>query len=76
MNMKSGCYHHQIGMDYLWDAIFKMAAIEISRIIYFVTYNSVSKIDRDRIVVSYVYVDNTEKSLWLLVNSIFKMAAF
>ena len=24
-NMKSGCYHHQIEMDYLYDAIFKMA---------------------------------------------------
>ena len=29
-NMKSGCHHqHQIGMDYLWGAIFKMAAIKI-----------------------------------------------
>ena len=34
LNMKSGCHHHQIGMDYLWDAIFKMAAIEISGIIF------------------------------------------
>ena len=24
-NMKRGCYHHQIGMYYLYDAIFKMA---------------------------------------------------
>ena len=28
----SGYHHHQIGMDYLWDAIFKKAAIEISEI--------------------------------------------
>ena len=28
-NMESGCYHHQIGMDYLYDAIFKMATIEV-----------------------------------------------
>ena len=27
--MKSGCHHHQIGMDYLHDAIFKMAASEV-----------------------------------------------
>ena len=33
-NMKSGCRRHQIGMDYLWDAIFKMATIEISVIIF------------------------------------------
>ena len=30
--MKSAYHHHQIGMDYLWDAIFKMAAIETSEI--------------------------------------------
>ena len=28
-NMKSGCHHHQIGMDYLYDAIFKMTASEV-----------------------------------------------
>ena len=28
--MKSRCHHHQIGMDQMWDAIFKMAAIEMS----------------------------------------------
>ena len=28
LNMRSGYHHHQIWMDYLWDAIFKMAAIE------------------------------------------------
>ena len=28
-NMKSGCRHHQIGMDYLYDAIFKIAASEV-----------------------------------------------
>ena len=33
-NMKSGCHHHQIGMDYLYDAILKMAAIEISGITF------------------------------------------
>ena len=32
--MKSGCNHHQIGMDYLCDAIFKMAAIKISVITF------------------------------------------
>ena len=47
--MKSGCHHHQIGMDDLYDAIFKMAAIEISGI---TAYNSVSRIDRDTILVS------------------------
>ena len=30
LNMQSGCHHHQIGMDNLWDAIFKMATIKIS----------------------------------------------
>ena len=43
--MKSGCHHHQIGMDNLFDAIFKMAAIKISVITF-------SKIDRDMILVS------------------------
>ena len=28
-NMKSGCHHHQIGMDYLWGAIFKIATSEV-----------------------------------------------
>ena len=28
-NMKSGCHHHQIGMNYLYHAIFKMAASEV-----------------------------------------------
>ena len=28
-NMKSGCHHHHIGMDYLYDAIVKMAASEV-----------------------------------------------
>ena len=28
-NMKSGCHHHQIGMDYLWGAFFKMATSEV-----------------------------------------------
>ena len=42
-NMKSGCRRHQIGMDYLWDAIFKMAAIEIIGIIF----SPVTRIDRD-----------------------------
>ena len=26
---KNKCHHHQIGMDYLYDAIFKMAANEV-----------------------------------------------
>ena len=34
LNMKSGCHHHQIGMDNLWDAIFNMAAIKISGITF------------------------------------------
>ena len=28
-NMKSGCHYHPIGIDYLYDAIFKMAASEV-----------------------------------------------
>ena len=28
-NVKSGCHHYQIGMDYLYDTIFKMAASEV-----------------------------------------------
>ena len=28
-NMKSRCHHHQFGMDYLYGAIFKMAASEV-----------------------------------------------
>ena len=27
--MKSGCHYHPIGIDYLYDAIFKMAASEV-----------------------------------------------
>ena len=34
LNMKSGCHHHKIGMDNLWDAIFKMAAIKMSIITF------------------------------------------
>ena len=56
-------------MDYLWDAIFKMAAIEINRIT-FSPITQFSKIDRDMILVSkpHVYMDkesndNTNKSL-------------
>ena len=48
---KNGCHHHQIGMDYLCDAIFKMAAIEISGIT-FSPITQVSRIDRDTILVS------------------------
>ena len=28
-NMNSGFHNHQIGMDYLYDAIFKMATSEV-----------------------------------------------
>ena len=28
-NMNSGCHNHQIGMDYLYDDIFKMATSEV-----------------------------------------------
>ena len=28
-NMKSRCHHHQIGMDYLYSTIFKMAVSEV-----------------------------------------------
>ena len=31
-NLKNGCHHHQIGMDYLWDAIFKVTAIELVKL--------------------------------------------
>ena len=50
--MKSGCHHHQIGMDYMciWDAIFKIAAIEISEIT--LHYNIVIRINKDNIFVS------------------------
>ena len=48
-NMKSGCRRHQIGMDYLWDAIFKMAAIEISGIIFSPVTQFLG--DRDKILV-------------------------
>ena len=34
LNMKSGCNQHQIGMNYLWDAIFKIATIEICQITF------------------------------------------
>ena len=53
--MKSGCHHYQIGMDYLWDAIFKMAAIEINEITFspitqFLSNNCI--IDREKILMS------------------------
>ena len=48
-NIKSGCHHHQIGMDYLYDVIFKMAASEVK---YVFAYYSASRIDRDNILVS------------------------
>ena len=28
-NIKSGCHYYQIGMDYLYDTIFKMEASEV-----------------------------------------------
>ena len=34
LNMKSGCHHHQIGMNYLCDVIFKMAATKIGKIMF------------------------------------------
>ena len=80
LNMKSGFHHHQIGMDNLWDAILKMTAIKIS-VYYISAYNSVSKIDRDKMLVcdiqmTHVYVDeesndNTENPYdpWLTLNS-------
>ena len=49
--MKSGCHHHQIGMNHLCDAIFKMAATEIGKIM-FLSYNSASRVDRIDISVS------------------------
>ena len=72
--MKSGCHHHQIGMDYLWDAIFKMAATEIT----FSPITHVSKIDRDKILVSkpmFMWIRNPMITLknpydsWLTLNS-------
>ena len=33
--MKNGCHHHQIGMDYLYDVIFKMADSEFGKITIF-----------------------------------------
>ena len=44
--MKSGCTITK-WMDYLWDAIFKMATIEIT-----FSPTTVSRIDRDKILVS------------------------
>ena len=28
-NMKRGCHHHKIGMDYLYDTIFQMTDSEV-----------------------------------------------
>ena len=28
-NMKSGCHHHQIGMDYLYDAILAASEVKL-----------------------------------------------
>ena len=49
-NMKSGCHYHPIGIYYLYDAIFKMAASEGK--LYVFVYYSASRIDRDMIWVS------------------------
>ena len=46
-NIKSGCHHHQMGMDYLYDAIFKMAASEVK-----LRFRIASRIDREKILVS------------------------
>ena len=73
-NMKSGCHHHQIGMDYLWDANFKMAVVKISGITFspiIFAYNSVSWIDRDKIFVSnpmFMWMNNPYDP-WLTRNS-------
>ena len=48
--MKSGCHHHHLGMDYLHDAIFKIAASEVK--LRFRLDNSASRIERDKILLS------------------------
>ena len=63
--MKNGCRNHQIGMDYLCDVIFKM---DVSELVIF-AYNSAFRVDRDE-----ESNDDTDKSLWILYISEFKMA--
>ena len=50
-NLKRGCHHHQIGINYLFDAIFKIG-LQRSEIT-FSPYDSASRIhvDRDKILV-------------------------
>ena len=31
-HMTNGCHHHQIGMDYLCDVIFKMASVKLAKL--------------------------------------------
>ena len=45
--MNSGFHNHQIGMDYLYDAIFKMATSEVK--LRYNVYNSAARIDRNNI---------------------------
>ena len=47
--MKSVCHHHQIWMDYLYDAIFKMTASEVKLRFRLLLCYSTSRIDRDKI---------------------------
>ena len=52
-------------MNYLCDAIFKMTAVEIGKIMFF-SYNSASRVDRNEISVStpiFVRVGNSIKTL-------------
>ena len=50
-----------------------MAASELN---YVFTYYSTSRIDGDKIFLDEESNDNTEKSIWLLVNAEFKLAVF
>ena len=65
--------HHLIGMDYMWDAIFKMATTEISGITFSpITQNS--KIDRDNILVSkpMIFMWNPMRSSWVMLGPYIK----
>ena len=50
-----------------------MAASDLN---YVFTYYSTSRIDGDKIFLDEESNDNTEKSIWLLVNAEFKLAVF
>ena len=62
-NMKSGCHHHQIGMDYLWAPFSKWPPAKWN---YVFVYNSASRIYRNKILLLSEVILRSLANLWSL----------